>query len=223
VSKVTKVERYLNLLQSLMYELKELENFITDIYILKLKNEIEEDLIKLKAEIDKGKLKRSQMRKIYNIEGMIKTLSRLSNKRKRVFVGGTFDIIHPGHIELLKFASQYGDVYVTVARDVNVKKFKGREPILNEEERLEIIKSIRYVKEAILGDQEDILRSVEKIRPDYLILGPDQKIEEEKLKEELFKRGLENIKIIRMKERKSVWKHSSSSSIISDITSRFCK
>lgn len=104
-----------------------------------------------------------------------------SNVSKKVFVAGTFDILHPGHIEFLKEASKYGRVYVTVARDSNSERIKGRKPINDEQTRLEIIKSVRYVFDAILGDQEDFLKSVERINPDIIFLGPDQRVDETKL------------------------------------------
>ncbi|QGA54361.1 DUF357 domain-containing protein [Sulfolobus sp. E5-1-F] len=144
-----------------------------------------------------------------------------SNVSKKVFVAGTFDILHPGHIEFLKEASKYGRVYVTVARDSNSERIKGRKPINDEQTRLEIIKSIRYVFDAILGDQEDFLKSVERVNPDIIFLGPDQKVDETKLLEELKKRGL-SPQIIRLKERIRKWPHSSTTDIINEIKKRYC-
>ena len=142
---------------------------------------------------------------------------------KKVFVGGTFDLIHPGHIEFLKEAAKYGRVYVSVSRNKNAERIKKR-PIVNDEaERLEVIRSIRYVYDAFLGDEEDFLKSVMRVRPDIIFLGPDQKVDEKALKEELKRRGLENVEIIRMKKRLNNWSHSSSSQIISEILKKFCK
>lgn len=141
---------------------------------------------------------------------------------KKVFVGGTFDIIHPGHIEFLREASKYGRVYVSVARDQNSEKAKGRKPINDENQRLEVVKGIKYVFDAFLGDEKDFLKSVEKVKPDIIFLGPDQRVDENKLKEELRKRGLENVEIIRFKERVNKWQHSSTSSIIQEIIKRYC-
>ena len=142
---------------------------------------------------------------------------------KKVFVGGTFDLIHPGHIEFLKEAAKYGRVYVSVSRNKNAERIKKR-PIVNDEaERLEVIRSIRYVYDAFLGDEEDFLNSVVRVRPDIIFLGPDQKVDEKALKEELKRRGLDNVEIIRMEKRLNNWSHSSSSQIISDIVKKFCK
>ncbi|BCU71155.1 DUF357 domain-containing protein [Stygiolobus caldivivus] len=141
---------------------------------------------------------------------------------KRVFVAGTFDIIHPGHIELLKEASKYGLVYVAVARDKNSEKIKGRKPINNENQRLEVIKSIRYVYDAFLGDENDFLKSVERVRPNVLLLGPDQNADEKKILDELAKRGLKEVKIVRFPQRVIKYEHSSTSSIIQEIVRRYC-
>ena len=162
-------------------------------------------------------------------EGLLDSVIMMSGQdpegqvSKRVFVGGTFDLIHPGHVEFLKEAAKYGRVYVSVSRNKNAERIKKR-PIVNDEsERLEVIRSIRYVYDAFLGDEEDFLKSVMRVRPDIIFLGPDQKVDEKALKEELKRRGLENVEIIRMEKRLNNWSHSSSSQIISDILKKFCK
>lgn len=145
-----------------------------------------------------------------------------SDIAKKVFVGGTFDIIHPGHIEFLREASKLGKVYVAVARDKNAERIKGRKPINDENQRLEVVKSIRYVYDAFLGDPQDFIKSVERVKPDVIFLGPDQRVNEEEFKKELQKRGI-NAEIVRMKERVNKWNHNSTSSIINEIVSRYCK
>jgi len=142
---------------------------------------------------------------------------------KKVFIAGTFEIVHPGHIFLIKKATEYGKVYVVVARDSNVIKFKGRKPVIDEEQRLYVISNIKGVYEAILGDKEDIFKAVEKVRPDIILLGPDQKVDENKLKAELEKRGLKNITIVRLKEKLRTYSCCSSSKIIERILSHYCK
>lgn len=144
-------------------------------------------------------------------------LARVSEKR--VFVGGTFDIIHPGHVYLLKEASKYGKLYVAVARDANSLKYKGREPINPEYWRLEVVSSIRYVYQAFLGDEEDIIRSVEKVKPDVIMLGPDQRFDERDLVRELRDRGLENISIVRLSEK--IYNYSTTG-VIRKILDRYC-
>lgn len=100
---------------------------------------------------------------------------------RRVFVAGTFDILHPGHVELFRAASRYGRVYAVIARDSTVERLKGRKPVLPEDVRLELVSAIKYVYKAMLGDPVDHLASVGRVRPDVIVLGPDQPYEPESL------------------------------------------
>ena len=140
---------------------------------------------------------------------------------KRVLVGGTFDIIHVGHIRYLKEASRLGLVYAIVATDNNVKKVKGREPILPQDQRYEIVSSLRYVYKALLGHEEDPLRSVENVKPNVIVLGPDQPIDESWLKKELEHRNLSEVEIVRLPRRIGP-RLASSSNIIREILRRYC-
>ena len=121
---------------------------------------------------------------------------REASKEKRVLVGGVFDILHPGHIFLLKKAREKGRLIVIVARDENVKKMKGRPPVIPEKQRLAMVKSIRYVDEAYLGEKEfSVKKIIEKHRPDIIVLGPDQENIASIVKEEADKYGIEVVKI----------------------------
>jgi len=128
-----------------------------------------------------------------------KSLSSLIS-RPKVLVAGTFEIIHPGHIELLRKAWEKGRVYVVVSRDVNAEKFKKRRIIIPENQRLSVISAIKYVHRAILGDENDILKPLEVIKPDIILLGPDQWVSEDWLKQELRKRGI-SAKVERLKSK----------------------
>ncbi|MDP8002824.1 MAG: DUF357 domain-containing protein [Caldisphaera sp.] len=146
-------------------------------------------------------------------EGLIDSLKFLSlidikwsneeKDLKKVFIAGTFDILHPGHINLLRFASQFGKVYVVIARDKNAEKDKGRPVILDEKSRLELISSIKYTYEAILGDEKDYIKPIEEIKPDIIVLGPDQQISEEKLAQIVESRINKRPIIIRYKEKEA--------------------
>jgi len=92
-----------------------------------------------------------------------------------------------------------GDVYVIVATDMNRKIYSGEIPIIPEAQRLEVIKSIKNVKEARLGRSDnDTLKTVEEINPNIILLGPDQKYNLETLKRELVKKGLSKIIVKRL-------------------------
>ncbi len=95
---------------------------------------------------------------------------------KKVLIAGTFDLIHLGHIYLINEAAKLGDVYVIVATDKNRELYSGEAPIVPEEQRLAVIKSIKNVKDAKLGRHDnDTLKTVEEIGPDIVLLGPNQK------------------------------------------------
>lgn len=140
---------------------------------------------------------------------------------KKVVVAGTFDIIHPGHLWLIRKASEYGSVTVIVARDKNVMKFKGHPPIIPEKQRLQVVRGLKHVDKAILGyTSNDILKIIEEIKPDVLVLGPDQNfISEEKLSRELKSRGLKT-EIIRIKEKYTSCKFYKTSDIVEEIKRR---
>ena len=116
-----------------------------------------------------------------------------------MLIAGTFDLLHPGHIYLVNEAAKMGDVYVIVATDQNRKLYSGESPIIPENQRLEVIASVKNVKEARLGRSDnDTLKTVEEISPDIILLGPDQKYDQETLKQGLIEKGLDNIIVKRL-------------------------
>ncbi|MEO3992795.1 MAG: DUF357 domain-containing protein [Desulfurococcaceae archaeon TW002] len=141
-------------------------------------------------------------------------------KPKKVLVGGTFDLLHPGHIHYVREAHKRGLVYAVVARDSVVRKIKGREPVFDEKSRLTLVSSLKYVYEAILGDEEDFMKPVIKVKPDIILLGPDQPIDENTLTKNSEKLGL-NITVERLKER--VGGHlMSTTDIVKEILRKYC-
>lgn len=123
----------------------------------------------------------------------------MNNMKKRVLVAGTFDLIHAGHIFLINEAAKLGDVYVVVATDKNRELFSGERPIMPQEQRLEIIKNLKNVKNARLGRSDnDTLKTVEEINPDIILLGPDQKYSIEILKKGLREKDLNHIEVRRL-------------------------
>ena len=110
---------------------------------------------------------------------------------KPVMCAGTFDIIHPGHLYFLSEAKKYGDkLIVVVARDETSEKVKGKKPQRNERERLEQIRTLEIVDEAVLGKQGNIFDIIEEIKPSVICLGYDQKVLKQDLEDELKKRNI---------------------------------
>lgn len=122
---------------------------------------------------------------------------------KKVIAFGSFDILHKGHEHYLEEAKSYGEhLIVVVARDRNIIRFKGEKPKHDEDYRLEEVRKLNFVDEAVLGNEDDILKVLEDYNPNVICLGYDQRtIDEEKLKEELKKRSLKT-EIIRAKSFK---------------------
>jgi FAD synthetase len=133
---------------------------------------------------------------------------------KKVLIAGCFDLIHPGHIFLINEAAKLGDVYVIVATDKNRELYSGEAPIVPEEQRLAVMKSIKNVKDAKLGrNDNDTLKTVEEIRPDIILLGPNQKYSIEILKKNLKDIGLNNVEVRRLKTYYNKYELHSSSQI----------
>ena len=89
--------------------------------------------------------------------------------KKKVMVSGCFDLLHGGHVAFFKTAAAYGDLYVSVGRDENLLLLKGKKPVFSEEERLYIVKSIKYVRDAFLSSGSGLL----DFEPDLSRLKPD--------------------------------------------------
>lgn len=141
-------------------------------------------------------------------------MERSETNRNRVLVTGVFDILHPGHVFLIEQASKYGDVIVIVAADENVLKFKGAAPVIPEQQRLAIINSLKWVKEAYIGQKGDAyLDFALSLDIDIIIIGPNQEIDEDLLSEGLKKRGREDVKVIRIQEMFNEFPLTSSSKI----------
>jgi len=110
---------------------------------------------------------------------------------RKVMCTGTFDGIHPGHLDYFRQAKEQGDfLVVVVAREKNVLKEKGKKPRLSEKERYEMIAVHPLVDKALLGNEEDKLKVVEREQPDVICIGYDQQVNETQLKKELAKRKL---------------------------------
>ena len=105
-----------------------------------------------------------------------KTLSDIGRSSLRiVLAGGVFDIIHPGHISTLNAAKALGDVLVVVvATDNTAVKMKKRTPIHSQEQRQELVKSLEVVDLCLIGQENDIFKTVNLVKPQIIALGYDQ-------------------------------------------------
>ena len=96
---------------------------------------------------------------------------------KTVFVNGTFDILHSGHLELLNYAKTLGYVYVGIDTDECVKGKKGHtRPVHNQEERKFLLENLRSVDKVIFFSSEpEFEELIKSLQPDIIIVGSDWK------------------------------------------------
>ena len=100
---------------------------------------------------------------------------------KKVFVSGCYDLLHSGHIEFFRQASAYGDLYVGIGSDETILHYKHHRTLYSEQERLFLVQSIRYVKEAFINSGSGILDfapEVDRLKPDLLVVNEDGDSEE---------------------------------------------
>jgi len=96
----------------------------------------------------------------------------MEEKRKRVYIGMSADLLHPGHLNIIKEGKKLGDVIIGLLTDKAIASYK-RLPALNYSQREEIVRNIKGVTEVIPQDTLDYERNLKLIRPDFLLHGDD--------------------------------------------------
>lgn len=118
---------------------------------------------------------------------------------KKVFVSGCYDLLHSGHVEFFRQAAQYGDLYVGIGSDSTILDYKHHKTVYSEQERLFMVKSIRYVKDAFINAGSgimDFIPTVDIVHPDILVVNEDGSNEEKR--KFCAERGIEYIVLQRM-------------------------
>ena len=103
---------------------------------------------------------------------------------KKVFVSGCYDLLHSGHVEFFRQAAEYGDLYVGIGSDKTIEGYKHHKAIYSEQERLFMVKAIRYVKDAFINAGDgimDFVPTVEALQPDILVVNSDGGNEDKRL------------------------------------------
>ncbi len=129
----------------------------------------------------------------------------MANKPKNktiVLASGVFDLLHLGHVKFLEEAKKKGganaELVVIIARDRTVQKTKGRKPIMSENQRRALVESLKVVDQAVLGFENfDIADVIERIKPDIIALGYDQKEMMRQVQEYINKQHL-GIRVVRI-------------------------
>ena len=102
---------------------------------------------------------------------------------KKVFVSGCYDLLHSGHVEFFRQAAQYGELYVGIGSDETILHYKNHKTVYSEQERLFMVKSIRYVKDAFINQGHgvlDFVPTLDIVHPDILVVNSDGGSEEKR-------------------------------------------
>lgn len=95
---------------------------------------------------------------------------------RNIWVNGCFDILHFGHLELLRFASSLGDrLCVGIDSDVRIKSMKGKDRPINEQYfRKFMLESIRWVDKVYIFDTDyQLEKYIESLKPTYMVIGEE--------------------------------------------------
>lgn len=91
-----------------------------------------------------------------------------------VYTGGTFDLFHSGHVNLLRKCHDLGHVTVALNTDEFITAYKGRPPVMSYSEREAVLRACKYVDEVIPNTHgEDSRPTIESVRPDIIAIGTD--------------------------------------------------
>jgi glycerol-3-phosphate cytidylyltransferase len=95
-----------------------------------------------------------------------------------VYTGGTFDLFHSGHVNLLKkcreVAGQDGLVVVSLNTDAFIKEYKGKPPVCSDAEREAVLRACKYVDQVVMNvGGKDSRIAIEIVQPDYILIGSD--------------------------------------------------
>lgn len=94
---------------------------------------------------------------------------------RKVYTGGTFDLFHKGHVNFLKQCKEIGDyVVVSLNTDEFIYRYKGSYPIINYNDRRDVLLSCRYVDEVIPNENgEDSKPAISLVSPKFVVIGSD--------------------------------------------------
>lgn len=102
---------------------------------------------------------------------------------KKVFVSGCYDLLHSGHVEFFRQAAQYGDLYVGIGSDATIMELKHHKTMFPEDERLFMVKAIRYVHDACINRGNgflDFSPTVDALQPDIFVVNEDGSSEDKR-------------------------------------------
>lgn len=135
-------------------------------------------------------------RKILSVEAAVRWRAELEGEGagpagRVVFTNGVFDLLHPGHIDVLRAARSQGDALVVgLNSDASVKRLKGNSrPVRNERERAYVLAAVESVDAVVVFDEDTPLELIRELRPDVLVKGGDYSIDTVVGAEDVMARG----------------------------------
>jgi cytidyltransferase-like protein len=91
-----------------------------------------------------------------------------------VYTGGTFDLVHSGHVAFLKRCARFGDVIVSLNTDEFITAYKGKPPVMSFEERAAVLAELRCVTDVVYNvGGADSRPAIESVEPDLIVIGSD--------------------------------------------------
>ena len=103
---------------------------------------------------------------------------RATVRGKLVFTNGVFDLLHPGHVDVLRGARQQGDALIVgINSDASVRRIKGpSRPIHRERDRMYVVAALQMVDAVVVFDEDTPLELIRAIHPDVLVKGGDYEV-----------------------------------------------
>lgn len=168
--------------------LKPIEKTILSIlYLCQINGENPLEIIAKKSMLPKEQIKKKIDELVENqlVNDDKYTLTEIGrNSLQVVLAGGVFDIIHPGHIYTLNAAKALGDILVVVvATDNTSVRMKKRKPLHSQKQRQELVESLSMVDLCLVGQEDDMFKTVNRVRPQIIALGYDQVHQEKFIKD----------------------------------------
>jgi len=126
---------------------------------------------------------------------------------KKVMIAGKFNPLHPGHVFFFEKAKKFGDYLVVVVAHDKTIRDQNIPLILDSNERKKLIENVESVDKVVIGDCEDRFKIVVSEKPDIIVLGYDQEMDEKWIEKNVKKNKL-NTKVVRIKDKLDGYKSS---------------
>jgi len=116
---------------------------------------------------------------------------RAERRGRVVFTNGVFDLLHPGHVDVVVGARRHGDALIVgVNSDDSVRRLKGpSRPIRNERDRATVLAALEAVDAVVLFDEDSPLELVRAVQPDVIVKGGDYSVDQVVGAREVLARG----------------------------------